>query len=359
MSAIRRENLRRFLQRSQRGSIALRGVRELGSAEGQGMKEFGYGEPLEIIYEEDGLERRAVLSFVRPERYGHQFYWDRAAIVLFQYEASARMEKHAKPLALGYVDQRGHLVPIEKPKEFFWLREEVPGRDYYVDLERIRGGDFRPEDEKLTRQLARWLSRVHSHKLDAPALYLRSVRQLIGHSECIWGLIDTYPHPYEPFPPTRFQELEKRLIDWRWGLRKYVHRLAAVHGDFHPWNVIIRPDGDFAVLDRSRGEWGEPADDVASMSCNYLLYGLYQDSRLGGHFETLYLAFWEEYLKESNDEEMLEVIAPFYVFRCLVMAHPDWYPDHPPDVRQGLLRFLVNVLSEKRFDYLNPNKYIE
>lgn len=359
MSAIGEGNLQQFLQQTQGGSIAVKGLVELGSPEEQGMKEFGYGKPLEVTYEQDGVEKKAVLSFVRPDRYGHQFYWDRAAIVLFQYEASALMDKHAKPLALGYVDQHGQLVPVKEPQEFFLLREEVPGRDYYLNLERIRAGGLQQEDEDLARRFARWLTRLHAEKRDAPPLYLRTIRQLIGHSECIWGLIDTYPYPYELFPPARFQQLEKRLIEWRWRLRDYTHRLATIHGDFHPWNVIVRPDGDFSVLDRSRSEWGDPADDVASMTCNYLLYALYQDSRLSGDFERLYLAFWEEYLEQSNDEEVLDVIAPFYVFRGLVIAHPEWYPDHPTEVRRALLRFLMNVLLDGRFDYRNLNKYMD
>ena len=69
-----------------------------------------------------------------------------------------------------------------------------------------------------------WLAEVHSRKLDDPDLYWRGVRMLIGDSECIWGLIDTYPHPYDFFSPQRFQALEKRLIDWQWKLRDYTHR---------------------------------------------------------------------------------------------------------------------------------------
>ena len=113
------------------------------------------------------------------------------------------------------------------------------------------------------------------------------------------------------------------------------------------------------MLDRSRGEYGEPADDIASMSCNYLLCGLCQDMRLSGDFEKLYMIFWEEYLKQTNDCEMLEVIAPFYVFRGLVIASPQWYPSHTVEVRQALFRFMENVLAEDRFDYSNINRYLE
>ena len=199
-----------------------------------------------------------MLSAMRGDRYGHQFYWDRAAILMFQYDAGGRLEKHAQPLGLGYIDGRGQLVPVQEPQEFFILNEKVPGEDYFHDLERIRAGEFREADAEMAASFARWLARVHGEKRDDHDLYLRRVRQLIGDSECIWGLIDTYPYPYAEFPPQRFQALEKKLIEWRWKLREYSHRLSATHGDFHPWNVLVRPDGDFAVLDRAEGNGGSP-----------------------------------------------------------------------------------------------------
>ena len=94
------------------------------------------------------------------------------------------------------------------------------------------------------------------------------------------------------------------------------------------------------------------------MSLNYVLFGLYDQPTLAGDFERLYRTFWDTYLEATGDTEMLAVIAPFFVFRGLVIASPQWYPGHPLPVRQGLLRFLENVLSEDRFDYRDCNRYM-
>jgi hypothetical protein len=357
---VRPEAVERYLRQAFGPDARLLGVCEMG-VDDQGMKEFGYGKPVCLTFEAGGKVQSGVLSIMRGDKYGHQFYWDRAAILMFQYEAGARMEKHVRPLGLGYFDADDHLVPVKKPKEFFILSEKAPGYDYYLDLARIRKTGLTTRDLDMAKAFAGWLARVHGQKKDDPDLYLRRIRNLIGASECIFGLVDAYPYPYDLFPPERFAALEKRIVDWRWKLRGFTHRLSQVHGDFHPWNVLIQEDGetrDFAVLDRSRGEWGEPADDVATMSLNYVLFGLYDQPKLAGDFERLYLTFWDTYLAATGDIELLSVIAPFYVFRGLVIASPQWYPGHPPAVRQGLLRFLENVLAGDRFDYRDCNRYM-
>ena len=73
------------------------------------------------------------------------------------------------------------------------------------------------------------------------------------------GILDSYPHPYPLLPAADCEALERDLVSWRWRLRERHHRLSRVHGDFHPWNLLFREDTELSVLDRSRGEWGEPA----------------------------------------------------------------------------------------------------
>jgi hypothetical protein len=65
------------------------------------------------------------------------------------------------------------------------------------------------------------------------------------------------------------------------------------------------------------------------------------------------------YLQETQDHELLEVIQPFYAFRGLVVASPIWYPNIDQQVRQRLFNFVRNVLEVETFDYRNVNALLK
>lgn len=172
------------------------------------------------------------------------------------------------------------------------------------------------------------------------------------------GMLDSYPADFVLAPPAKLTKIEERCVAWRWRINALHHRLSQVHGDFHPWNILRQEQNRFMLLDRSRGEWGEPADDVSALSINYILFSLRQYGRLAGPFQQLFDAFWERYLKQSGDEEILTVIQPFYVWRALVVAHPVWYPSLTDEVRAKLFRLIDELLAAPHFMRQHVNEYI-
>lgn len=327
---------------------------------GDDLKGFGYGSPLFIEYEVSGERKKAVLETMSPSSYGHDHFSDRAQAILWEHATFNKLPRHARSLDCGAVLDDGRMISTGRAGEFFLLTEFVTGSGYFKDLERIRdSGTATGQDHARVRSLSDYLTQIHAQKLDAPPLYTRRIRDLIGHGECIMGLIDNYPQKFAFIDSTLLRRIEGRCGEWRWRIKDRSYRLSQVHGDFHPWNILFREGTDFTALDRSRGEWGEPADDVATMTMNYLFFSLQRSGRLEAPFETMFLSFYEHYLKETGDQEILEVIAPFYAWRGLVVASPVWYPHLPLPVRKAIFAFIENVLANERFDPAQVKRYLE
>lgn len=346
------EALAGYLRKVHGNEVSAVRVTPLGGGR-QGDKGYGYGIPLRVDYALHGEARRAVVESVRPGPFGHEHMADRAQSLLWAHHAFGMLPRHVRSLDVGAVRATGELVPLGTAEELFMLAEFVEGREYADDLLRLRaGGELQALDLERADALCDYLVAIHAVKRDEPGLWLRRVRELLGHGECIFGVVDSYPALDDTL-----REIERRCLEWRWRLRGHAARLCQVHGDFHPWNLLFRAGADFSVLDRSRGEWGEAADDVACLSLNYLFFSLQRSRRLEGAFEALWRSFWDAYLERSGDGGVLEVIAPFFAFRALVMASPLWYPALAPEVRAGILRFALNVLGEARFDPARANAY--
>jgi hypothetical protein len=245
--------------------------------------------------------------------------------------------------------------------DFFIVTEFVDGVLYHSDLDRINETcELSGLDEERCVALSDYLAGIHSvKKKDSPGLYVRRIRDLLGRSEMIFGLTDSYPAALGCADEKFFVNFEKKCVEWRWRLKRKVHRLSQVHGDFHPWNIMFRQGLDFTVLGRSGGEWGEPADDVSAMTINYLFYSLQTFGKMTGPFERLFLLFWRNYLDKTGDEDIVTVVQPFYAWRSLVFASQLWYPHLPLKVREKVLRFASKVLDAKKFDFEIVESYLK
>lgn len=325
-----------------------------------GDKGYGYGRPLRIECEGAGRRHRIVLQTVNPGPFGHEHVADRVHATLLAARTYNRLPRHVRALGAGLLEPEGAATPLNPEAEPFLLTEFVEGREYAADLERIgRNGLLAQDDLSRADALADYLAQIHQTPGPENGLYLRRLRELLGHGECIMGMTDGYPVvPGQPLAAL-LEDIEYRALAWRWKLRAKTHRLRQVHGDFHPWNILFRESTDFSVLDRSRGEWGEPADDVTCLCSNYLFFSLLRDGRLTGAFEILFRRFWDRYLERTGDREILETAAPFFAFRALVQASPVWYPALPDPVRRRLLAFARNVLSRPCFEPSHVNALCE
>ena len=345
MSDLRRK-IKKYLQYVFGKPVGIKEIRNIPEEKNnEDLKQFGYGENLLVKYSLDGATKSLILTTMEKNRFGHDFFYDRAKDLLFAHSSYNSLPRHTNSIDIGVYTQSGEMESINNPKEFFQIVEWAEGNPYYLDLEKL-ANKKEPDviDIERTKALSDYLVKIHKQKKSKPLLYRRRIRELIGDGECIMGLTDSYSLDYDFIDKKTLVDIEKKCIDWRYKLRDYENRLCQVHGDFHPWNVLFNKKLNFSVIDRSRGEWGEPADDLVSMAINYLFFALkYEDAE--GNFLRLFDIFWDNYLDKTEDEAIYEVASPFFAWRCLVLASPIWYPNLKPKVRNHLIDFIKFTLD--------------
>jgi aminoglycoside phosphotransferase (APT) family kinase protein len=354
--------LRQYLETRIGEPVEIKELRQLrGDASGTtALKQFGYGRPLLIDYRVGGQRVREVLHRIRRNAFGRERDDDRAAAVWLDFRTFNRLPHHVPAVDMLVCSEDGRLQSIRKAKELLLVTGFRDGQLYADDLVRIRDeGSIRSLDVARAEALARYLAEIHQVRHEDATLWRRRLRDLVGHGEGIMGLTDSYPTDLEYATETELHALEERANAWRWRLKPLAHRLSQVHGDFHPFNILFQEADRFHVLDRSRGEWGEPADDVSCMAINYLFFGLQQSGRLEGPFRELHDRFWATYLGQRPDDELAGVIQPWFAWRVLVLASPVWYPTISVGVRRKLLTFARRLLSIDRYEYQRTNEYLE
>jgi len=352
MPELSKERLERYLTALFHAQAAVTALIPLRESKASGAaKEYGYGHPVKVEFTVRGERRAAVLETTSPGPFGHEHMADRAQMLLWDHGAYNALPRHARSLDVGAFGRDGNLLSVGDAEEFFLLVEYVEGTGYIRDIARLQeGAPLRELDRSRADALCDYLAEIHAVRGPDPGLYVRRIRELLGHGECVMGLSDSYPLPHGFITASLLEEIERKILSWRWRLKGRTRRLRQVHGDYHPFNLLFREGIDFTVLDRSRGEWGEPADDVTALTGNYLFASLQASGRLEGAFETLFRRFWERYIERTGDAEILETAAPFFAFRCLVMASPVWYPSLDESVRRKLFSFMISVLDAPRFD---------
>lgn len=319
-------------------------------------KDTGYGAPLRIDVRHEGALKSLVLHSATPNPFGHEYRADRAEEMLIAADTFDLVPRHTRVFDVGAF--RGEdFVSLRGTGEFYLLTEYAEGRPYAHDLRQIaESGALRPEDLRRADALVHYLVSTHSIKLPEAGLYTRSIRDLVGSGEGIFGIIDGYPTHAEGTSREQLDRIESLCVGWRSRLKHRYQRLVRIHGDFHPFNVLFDEQSELHLLDASRGSAGDAADDVCAMAVNFLFFALDKPQSWAPAFQPLWRRFWAEYLHQSRDAALLEVVAPFLAWRCLVLANPVWYPHVPAAARMNLLDFATHALRAQTFDPESANR---
>ncbi len=312
--------------------------------------------------------RSYVVKSLLPEGFGHDYPSDRAAVFLQDLDEYAKLPNHVKAVDVLAEMEDGTVKSIGGGKEYYLMMEKVEGIDYFNDLSNFAGREGLEErDIAKIRAMASYLSGIHAMKKGSKTLYWRKLRDTVGHGECLMGVFDIYPDGTLPYE--EMADIVKKSVDWTYKLKPRHKRLSQIHGDFHPGNIWFKEasgtgheargkESEFILLDRSRGPWGEPADDLTAMVINYIFFSIKNHGDVRGVYLEGLKLFIDEYIRLSGDAEILEVTAPFFAFRCAVVANPVFYPDLSAEARTKIFNFARAVLSADRLEVDRVNEYL-
>lgn len=323
-------------------------------------KAVGYGVPLLVTYTAGGEERRVVFRTQGANWFGHDRRSDRACLTLLAADTYGDQPNHVQVLEVGAM-RSGSLVPLTGADELYLVTSYAGGELYATDLRRVESsGQSSPLDQERAATLARHIALLHrTRPPDArDESYVRAARDLVGSGEGIFGIVDSYPiqSPCRP----KLNRIEELSLRWRRKLRDdHTARLRRTHGDFHPYNVLFREGCDFTLLDASRGGLGDPADDLAAMSVNFIAPAFRARGSWKHGFGPLWSTFFTTYLELTGDHAVLEVFPPFFAWRALVLASPTWYPHASERSREQLLELAIRWLEAEPFNPANIGALVD
>ena len=369
MIEIKKEALKDYLSGIFGSEIKIKNIQKLG----EGFHGIGFS--IDTL-DKDGKEKRYFMKTLRGEGFGHDYPSDRANVLIKALLDYNLLPKHVKAIDVGSIQEKGKLLSMQKPKDFFIILEEAKGKDYWSDLDNIRdGGVLKDEDSKRVRLLGKYLADIHSINYNGDNrrnLYRRVARDFVGHGELTMGVIDTFPDNLTFVSSSELVEIVKKMVEWWDRVKNKDYRLTTVHGDFYPGNIWFDND-ELVVLDRSRFRYGEPADDTTCLTMNFINYSVMSYGDFRDPFKRLAEIFFEEYFKHKKDDEMFEVSPLFFAFRAIVCIHPvfyskEWMRSHgfsenriekSDESKRKIINFMRNILDEKEFDVEKINFYLK
>lgn len=321
-----------------------------------------------VEFEAGDEKYRKVLKSLYSEHMGSEYPADRAQSLLLAHQTFNDMENHVRSVDVIGACENGKILPIGEAQEFFILTDEASGTDLFSDIRRIASScEYKKEDKEKMLILANFLSDLHGRKFGSETLYKRKIRDTIGSGVSIMGVLDMYPEKLSWFSSKEQAEIVKKAVE-HWSKEKYYSgRLCEIHGDFHPGNIWFKESGEFTLLDRSRGRYGEAADDITAFLVNFIFYSVVYEGSFAGPLSELLDIFIGAYTELSGDHELGKVIAPYWAFRTVVVCnpHPFFYPDSffgnkkiALTVRKKMINFAMNALDAKKFNWKEINNYL-
>ena len=308
----------------------------------------------------NGERKRKILKTLFTSNLGMDHFSDRAGSLLLAHSHYKKIPRHIQSVDVCGVLEEGSMISIGKAKEFFILMDEAKGEDMFDDFARMAKEERLSEkDRKRILELSDYLVQLHKEKSEdnKESLYKRCLRGVVGGNTSIMSIVDMYPKNQAWICEYELQQMIKESVKF-WSEHKFnSSRLCQVHGDFHPGNIWYNEEDEFTLLDRSGMTFGEAADDLTPFSINFIFYSFKENGALVGACKEGFNLFWQNYLDKSQDENILNVAAPFFALRSMVVINPIFYDDffgskdRANKIRRDIFYLALRMLEKGKFDF--------
>jgi aminoglycoside phosphotransferase (APT) family kinase protein len=204
------------------------------------------------------------------------------------------------------------------------VMDYLPPSRYSLWKQRLRDGHA---ELATARDVGRVLGRIHSHSAARPALAAEFATDAI--------FFDIRLEPYLLATAQRHPALAARLEHLVEVTRS--HRVALVHGDVSPKNILVGPEGT-VFLDAECAWWGDPAFDIA-FCLNHLLLK----------------CLWTPAATDA-------FLAAFDALAAAYLQGVDWEPAHALEQRAAALLpglFLARVDGKSPVEYVTEERQRE
>ncbi len=310
-----------------------------------GDKAHGMTQSVELTVQSHGRVRRAYLKTPREDLYGETLAADALREAAWRVEGYDWFPGHARCAAVGR-SAAGSLVRLEPLTDTPWLLEWAePGiryADRLDDLEALGADRAAAEAHRLCSAMVALHRPVAG---DQTVLYRRALRDALIVP--VQRLVDSA----DSFWATRRDlrvDVEHACAQWRLLLTDRGDRLRYVHHDFHPWNVFIGPcDREVRTIGARLPGVGDPNDDFAAFTVNYLWFSHASNGRVSGAYRAGLESFRRTFRELGGDDGGPALMAPFLAKRLLVLLNPTYYPAMPPATGAWLEDLLRRCLRDE------------
>ena len=309
------------------------------------MKALGYGRPLKI--ELGAAAHTVVFHTARPDDFGHDRRSDRTANLMLAFDTFGKLPHHVAAIDMGLVRRRrlarlarGHrrAVPASRRGSTARCTRMTCGAS-------ARSGVAHAEDIARAETLARVLLEIHAVPGSHPGAYTRAIRDLLGHGEGVFGLVDSL---------SAGRGAGGAAARDRGGVPRMAMAAARAHAPAAPHarrlpsvqHRVRRRDG-LVLLDASAAAKAiRPTTWRARRS-------IIRSSAIGHRWRRA-RTLWDRVLARLPRRRHATTCSPrsrrSTAWRALVLASPIWYPHRRRRDRDRILGFAERALAAERFD---------